>query len=411
MMIERCAGIDIGKADVKVCVRRPGKRRGSRSSEVRTFSTMTRSLCQLRDWLLSEGVTVVGMESTGDYWRPVYYLLEDALECQLLNPAHLKKVPGRKSDVSDAAWIAQLVEHGLVRPSFVPPPPIRELRDLTRYRTTLVHERTREVQRMHMVLEDAGIKLDVVISDITGKSARSMIAALTAGERDPNRLADLALGVMRKKTPALVDALTGRFNPAHHGVLCGLMLDRIDTIDASIERLNEQIAAKIEPFRHQIKLLDTIPGIDQRLAQVIIAETGGDMTRFATPADLSSWAGMCPGNNESAGKHFSGRTRPGNPWLRGGLGQAAAAAARTHNTYLAEKYRRIARRRGKKRALVAVGRTILEASWQVLTRDTAYADLGPDHFTYRIKDKQHHAERLVDQLRKLGYPVVLPDAA
>jgi transposase len=372
---------------------------------------MTRSLLELRDWLLAERVSVVGMESTGDYWKPVYYLLEDVLECQLLNPAHLKKVPGRKSDVSDAAWIAQLVEHGLVRPSFVPPPPIRELRDLTRYRTTLVRERTREVQRLHMVLEDAGIKLGVVISDLTGKSGRSMISALIVGDRDPNRLADLALGRMRKKTPELVDALTGRFNPAHHGLLCQIMLGRIDMIDATIERLDDQIETKMAPFRHQLTLLDSIPGVDRRVAEVIIAETGGDMTRFPTPADLSSWAGMCPGNNESAGKHFSGKTRPGNPWLRGALGQAAAAAAKTKNTYLAEKYRRLAHRRGKKRALVAVGRTILEASWQVLTRDTTYADLGPDHFTNRIKDRQRHAERLADQLRKLGYPVLLPQTA
>jgi len=355
-------------------------------------------------------VSVVGMESTGVYWKPVYYLLEDVLECQLLNPQHLKKVPGRKSDVSDAVWIAQLVEHGLVRPSFVPPPPIRALRDLTRYRTTLVQERTRETQRLHAVLEDAGIKLGVVATDILGVSGRAMITALIAGERDPDVLADLALGRMRSKNAALIEALTGRFSQ-HHALLCQLMLDRIDTINASIDALSIEIETQTAPFRRQLTLLDTIPGVNRRVAEVIIAETGGDMTRFPTPADLSSWAGMCPGNNESAGKHFSGRTRPGNPWLRGALGQAAMSAARTKHTYLAERYSRLARRRGKKRALVAVGRTILESSWHMLTNDAPYADLGPDHFTNRVKDRRRQAERLAHQLHQLGYPVALPEVA
>jgi transposase len=403
IFVERCAGIDIGKADLKACVRTPGTRRGQRRQEVRTFSTTTAGLLRLAGWLADEQVTLVAMESTGVYWKPVFYLLEDAFECWLVNPQHVKKVPGRKSDVTDAAWIAQLAEHGLVRPSFVPPPPIRELRDLTRYRASLKHERIREVQRLHAVLEDAGIKLDCVASDIMGASGRAMIAALIAGERDPQVLADLARTKLRRKIPALTEALTGRFSD-HHGLLCQLMLDRIDTIDATIERLDAQIDAQIAPFRDTIEHLITIPGVGRPTAEVIIAETGGDMSRFATPQDLCSWAGMCPGNNESAGKHFTGRTRHGDRWLRGALGEAAAGASRTKNTYLAARYGRIAHRRGKKRAQVAVGHTILASAWHVMTHNIDYADLGPDHFT-RLGDPARRAQRLIEQLTHLGYHV------
>jgi len=408
--VERCAGIDVAKADVKVCVRVPGARAGTHRRQIRTFATTTRSLLALRQWLVEEGVSLVGMESTGDYWRPVYYLLEEVLECWLLNPQHLRVVPGRKSNVSDAAWIAQLVQYGLVRPSFVPPPPIRRLRDLTRYRASLVHDRTRQVQRLHNVLEDAGIKLSLVASDIMGVSGRAMITALIGGERDAERLAGLALGRMRAKNRALVEALTGRFDD-HHGLLRRLMLDQVDHIDAAITSLDTEIDAAIEPFRGLQQRLITIPGVAHRAAQVIIAETGADMSRFPTPGHLASWAGLCPGNNESAGKHKSGRTRHGNPWLGGVLGDCAAAAARTKNTYLAERHRRLKHRRGPKRAKVAVARTILEAAWQVMSNDIDYRDLGPDHYLTRHPNPARRAHRLVTELRARGYDIALPPAA
>jgi transposase len=305
VLVERCAGLDVGKADLKACVRVPGPR-GGRRQQIKTFATTTGSLLRLRDWLIEQGVTVVGMEATGDYWKPVYYVLEDAFEVQLLNAAHMRNVPGRKTDVSDSAWIAQLVEHGLVRASFVPPRPIRRLRDLTRYRAALTAERTREKQRLEKLLEDAGIKLSVFVSDIFGVSGRAMLAALVDGERDPEVLAAYARGRMRPKIPVLVQALTGSFG-AHHAFLCRTMLSRIDSLDATISAVTAQIEAEIGPFQAIADRLDTIPGVNQRMAQVIIAEIGADMAQFPTPAHLASWAGMCPGNNESAGKHFSGR--------------------------------------------------------------------------------------------------------
>jgi transposase len=407
---ERCAGLDIGKDDVKACVRVPGSRPGSRRQEVRTFTTTTRGLLALADWLASERVSVVGMESTGEFWKPVFYLLEDTFSCWLVNPQHIKRVPGRKSDVSDAAWIAQLVEHGLVRPSFVPPPPIRRLRDLTRYRSALVAERTREMQRLHKVLQDAGIKLSSVASDIRGVSGQDMINALIRGERDPQRLADLARGRMRAKRRQLQEALTGRFTD-HHAMLCRMMADRIDQLDAAISQLDDEIDAQMRPFHVLRARLATIPGVAQRTAEVIIAETGVDMSRFPDPAHLSSWAGMCPGNNESAGKHFSGRTRKGDRWLAAALGEAAAAAARTRNTYLADRYHRLLRRRGKKRAKVAVGRSILEAAWFIMTHNVTYKDLGPDHYLTHLANPERHVQRLTTQLHALGYWVNLEKVA
>jgi transposase len=348
---------------------------------------------------------MVGMEATGDYWKPVYYLLEDAVEVQLLNAAHMHNVPGRKTDVSDAAWIAQLVEHGLVRPSFVPPPQIRRLRDLTRYRSALVGECTREKQRVEKVLEDAGIKLSVFVSDVFGVSGRAMLAALIAGERDPRVLAEHARGRMRPKVGVLVEALTGRFGE-HHAFLCRTMLARIDAINATIATVTAQIEAEIAPFQAIVERLDTIPGVNSRVAQIIVAEVGVDMARFPTAANLASWAGVCPGNNESAGKHFSGRTRMGDSWLRAALGEAAAAGVGAKNTYLQAQYRRLAARRGKKRALVAVGHTILIAAWHIIGNGVDYRDLGPDHFVRRA-DPIRQTRRLVDQLQQLGYLVQL----
>jgi transposase len=401
---ERCAGLDIGKAELKACVRVPGPR-GRRHQEIRSFSTTTGSLLGLRDWLLAQGVTIVAMEATGVYWKPVYYLLEDVVTVQLFNAAHMRNVPGRKTDVADSAWIARLAEHGLVRPSFVPPPLIRRLRDLTRYRSSLIAERTREKQRVEKVLEDAGIKLSVFIADIFGCSGRAMMRALIAGERDPRILAGYAQSRMRSKTDVLAEALTGRFD-AHHGFLVAVMLDRVEALDAVIDEVTGRIEAEIAPLQHIVDRLDTIPGVNARVAHTIIAEIGADMTRFPTADHLASWAGLCPGNNESAGKHFSGRTRQGDRWLRAALGEAAIAASRTRNTYLQSQYRRIAFRRGKKRALVAVAHSMLVDTWHMITNESDYHDLGADYFTRRI-DRRRHTHHLISQLQQLGYTVQL----
>ncbi|MCX4480274.1 IS110 family transposase [Streptomyces cellulosae] len=404
---ERCAGIDIGKADVKVCVRVPGPGK-RRRKEIRTFLTMTKDLLAMRDWLIAEGVTVVGMEATGSYWKPVFYLLENDIECWLLNARHMKNVPGRKTDVADSEWICKMVEHGLVRPSFVPPPAIRQLRDLTRYRTEVIRERTREAQRLEKLLEDAGIKLSAVVSDLLGKSARAMLEALIAGERDPEALAEMAKASMRAKRQILAQALTGQFTD-HHAFLARTMLDRIDAIRTTEIRLSEEITRQLAPFQRQIELLTTIPGVSTRSAEMILAEIGADMARFPSAAHLASWAGMCPGNHESAGKHTSGKSRPGDPWLKNALGLAATSAARSKNTYLASRYKRIAIRRGKKRALVALGHTILTSIWHMLTTDAEYADLGADYFLQRT-GRARQTRRLVSQLNMLGYQVSLQSA-
>lgn len=304
-----------------------------------------------------------------------------------------------------------MVEHGLVRPSFVPPEPIRQLRDLTRYRTEIVRERTREAQRLEKLLEDAGIKLSVVVSDLLGKSARAMLEALITGERDPGVLAELALGSMRGKKPLLAEALTGRFAD-HHAFLARAMLDRIDACRAMEARLSQQIDTQIQPFHRQIELIETIPGASRRAAEVILAEIGADPTRFPTAMHLASWAGMCPGNNQSGATTKPTPTRHGDPWLRAVLGQVAVSAARTKDTYLAARYKRIASRRGKKRALVAVGHSVLIATWIMLSRDITYHDLGPNHFTQRLDPsaKTRHTRRLINQLNQLGYQVTLQPA-
>ncbi len=400
----RCAGIDISKTDVKVCLRVPGPS-GRRHSQVRTFSTMADDLLAMREWLVAEGVEVVGMEATGAYWKPVYYVLEDVVEAWLLNARHMRNVPGRKTDVADSEWIAKLVEHGLVRPSFVPPAPIRQLRDLTRYRAEITAERTREAQRLEKFLEDTGIKLSAVVSDILGKSARSMLEALIGGERDPRVLSELALGSMRGKVPILTRALTGRFTE-HHAFLLRTMLRRIDAANAQIAEITGEIERQLAPYRQQARLLATIPGVSLVLAQVLLAEIGADMSRFPTAGHLASWAGMCPGNNESGGTRKSGRTRHGDSWLRAALGQAAMAGARTKNTYLAARYKRLVARRGKKRALVALGHSILIAAWHILTEMTPYQDLGGDYFIERT-GKARRARRLVAELHALGYHVDL----
>ena len=408
LMIERCAFVDIHRDTAVTCVRTPDGA-GGRRKETRTFGTTTGQILALRDWLSEQRVSLVGMESTGIYWKPVYYLLEDDVECWLINATHMHNVPGKKTDVLDAEWGAELIEHGLVRPSFVPPKPIRELRDLTRYRKTVIEERGRETQRLHKVLEDAGIKLAWVASKTLTKSGRDMLDALIAGERDPQVLAEFARGRMRSKIGQLTEALEGRFS-AHHALVISHMLARIDHADATIDALGERIGEVIAPFDRQVELLCTIPGVARRTAEVIIAEIGTDMSRFPTSGHLASWAGMCPGNNESAGKHKSGRTRKGSKWLHKALVESAHAAARSKDTYLAAQYARIRGRRGPKKAAVAVGHSILVIAYHLLERDNAYNELGGDFFVeLHARHRKAHTNRLVRQLERLGYDVDLTE--
>jgi transposase len=403
-IIERCAGLDVHKDSLMACVRVPGER-GSRHQQTRTFSTTTRGLLALHDWLASFGVTLVGMESTGVYWKPVYYLLEDDFNCWLLNAHHLKAVPGRKTDVKDAEWICQLLEHGLVRASFVPPREIRELRDLTRYRKTQFQERTREVQRLDKVLQDAGIKLSSVASQVLGVSGRRMLEALVSGTHDPVVLAELAKGRLRAKLPALREALEGRFR-THHATLVARILAHVDYLDEAIAGLSGEVEQVIAPFAAQLALLDTIPGVDRRAAEVVLAEIGPDMSRFPTAGHLASWAGRCPGNDESAGKHRSGKTRKGSRWLAITLVECAAAASRSKGTYLASQYARLKGRRGHRKAVGAVAHSILVISYHILSRQRPYSELGPDYLLLRNKSEAYK-NRLVRQLERLGHKVTL----
>ncbi len=407
-LIERCGGLDVHKDTVVACVRVPA-RGGGREQFIQTFGTTTVQLLALRDWLVAQGVTRVGMESTGVYWKPVYYVLEDALECWLLNARHLRNVPGRKTDVADAAWICQLVEHGLVRPSFVPPKPIRELRNLTRYRKAQIEERTREAQRLDKILQDAGIKLSSVASDVLGVSGRAMLRALIAGTRDPETLAELARGTLRRKIPALRQALHGRFGP-HHALLVGTILAKLEFLDEALEHLSAEIEQVIAPFAAEAALLRTIPGVDRRTAEAVVAEIGVDMSRFGAAGRLASWAGWCPGNNESAGRHGPGKTRKGSKWLHTYLTEAAKAAARTKGTYFGAQYARLRGRRGPARATVAVGHSILVAAYHILDRHEPYRELGPDYFRRR-HSREHQTRRLVRQIEALGYHVRLEEVA
>ena len=409
VVVERCAFLDVHRDTVMACARTPDGA-GGRREEVVEFRTTTSQLLLLADWLSQRGVTLVGMEATGVYWKPVNWVLEEAIEAVwVINARHMRNVPGRKTDVADAQWGAQLLEHGLVRPSFIPPRPTREQRDLTRYRKSVIEERSRETQRLHKVLEDAGVKLSSVASSVLTKSGREMIDALIAGQRDPAVLAEMAKGRMRAKIPQLEDALAGRFND-HHALLCRTMLARIDQADATIDELTARIEELLDPHEAAVRLLVGIPGVSNRTAQVILAEIGTDMSRFPTPQHLASWAGMCPGNNESAGKHRSGRTRHGSKWLRVALVEAAHAAARSKDTYLAAHYHRIRGRRGPGRAAVAVGHSILVIIWHLLSTGETYTDLGGDYFDKR-RTSTVHQKRLVAQLEALGHKVTLEPAA
>src|SRR3954469_11000766 len=404
-IVERPAALDVHKAQVTACARVPGGR-GRREQHVAEFATTVRGLLALRDWLAGHAVTQVVMEATGVYWKAPWAILEDEFECMLVNARHVKQVPGRKTDVSDAAWLCQLAEAGLLKANFVPPKPIRQLRNLTRYRKTQIQERAREVNRLHKALEDAGIKLDTVAADILGKSGRDMLDALVAGETNPEVLADLARRQMRKKIPALREALAGHFD-VQHRLWIGAILRHIDFLDEQIEQLTGMIEEQICPFDSAVELLCTIPGIQHRGAQCIVAEIGTDMTRFATARHLASWAGLCPGNDKSAGKRRSGKTRDGSKWLDFALEEAAMAAIRVKGHYLKAQYRRLKPRRGHKRALGALKHTIICAIWHMLTTGETYRELGGDYFTKR--DPERQAKRLVKQLERLGHTVTLTE--
>src|SRR2546425_4051343 len=401
--VQRCAGLDVHKDTVAATVRVPGED-GQRLQEPRTFSTTTRELLTLVDWLDSYGVTLVGMESTGCYWKPVYYLLEDDFDCRLLNAQHLRNVPGRKTDVADSAWIGQLVEHGLVRASFVPPKPIRELRDLTRYRKAQIEERSREVQRLDKVLQDAGIKLSSVASETLGVSVRLMLDALVAGTHDPKVLAEPARGRLRRRLPALREALTGRFRSEHHGLLVAQILAHIDYLDETIALLSEQVEQVIAPFSTERELLMTIPGVARLGAEVLIAEIGVDMRIFPTDAPLASWAGQCPGNHESAGKRRSGRPRKGSKWLHTTLTESAKSASRSKGTYLSAQYGRLRGRRGPGKATGALRHSILIAAYHILERKVPYQELGADYFDQRgsLEQRTKRLVRPLQQLRHTG---------
>lgn len=412
VLVERCAGLDVHRDTVVATVRLPAEVGGrkQRRQETRTFPTTTAGITGLADWLAGHGVARVGMESTGVYWKPVYYLLEDAFEVWLLNAEHLHNVPGRKTDVADSMWIAQLMEHGLVRPSFVPPPPIRELRDLTRHRRTLVEERTRVIQRLEKVMQDAGLKLTSVASNLLTKSGRAMLDALLAGEADPNVLAELAKGRLRAKIPALREALAGRFRAEHHGLLLAQMLAHVDFLDEAIAALDTRLEVTVAPYQELIERVSTIPGVSQRTAIMLLAECGADMSVFRTAAHLASWAGICPGNNASGGKSRSGHTRHGSIALRTALTEAAHAAARTRGTYLAAHHAQIRGRRGLPKAIGATRHDILIAYWHIVHDNVDYHDLGPDWAHRRLSSEQR-TRKLVHQLESLGHTVTITPAA
>lgn len=407
IIYKRCCGLDVHKKVIVACLLllEPD---GELRKEIRKFGTMTEDLLALLDWLQQAGCTHVAMESTGVYWKPIYNILEGHLEVVVVNAQHLKKVPGRKTDVQDAEWLAECFQLGLLRASFIPPAPVRELRDLTRYRTSLIRERARTANRLQKVLEDANIKLAGVVTDIQGVSAGAMLRAIVDGSTDPEALAELAKGRLRKKRDQLVAALSGRVKP-HHRFLIAEHLSQIDYLEEAIERLNAEVGERLRPFELQVKRLDSIPGIGRQLAEVMLAEIGWDMSRFATAKNLASWAGMCPGNNESAGKRRNGKTRKGSRWLRHALIEAAHGAARTKNKYLKSQYHRIAAHRGKKKALVAVGHSILIISYHLLTREQEYTDLGTNYFDQR--DRSAVQRRCVKRLEKLGYSVQLQPTA
>ncbi len=406
-VVERPGALDVHKAQVTACVRVPAAHVKGREQHVAEFPTTVAGLLTLRDWLAAHGVSQVTMEATGVFWKPVWAILEDEFELLLVNARHVKQVPGRKTVIKDAEWLCQLAEAGLLKSSFVPPKPIRSLRNLTRYRKTQIQERSREANRLHKALEDTGIKLDCVASDILGKSGRLMLDALVAGTTDPQVLADLAKGRLRTKIPALREALEGRFDHLH-AVWIGAILAHLDFLDEQISSLTETIGEQIAPFEKAVELLCTIPGVQRRTAEVIVAEIGVDMSVFPTAKELASWAGQCPGNDQSAGRRRSGRTRKGSKWLDWALEEAAMAAVRTKDVYLAAQYARLRPRRGHKKALGAVKHSIIVACWHMLSTGELYNDLGGEYF--RKRDPERTTKRLIAQLEALGHSVTLQQA-
>jgi transposase len=406
---ERCAGMDISKSDAKVCVRVPGQRKGQFQQQVRTYGSTSGEVLRLRADLQAARVSLVVMEATGDYWKPFLFVLAETLNVELVNATQARNIPGRKTDVSDAAWLAKLAAYGLLRPSFVPAEPMRQLRDLTRTRANLTHERVREFSRLEKGLEDAGIKLSLVASTLTTQSSRRILDAMVAGMRDPAELVELVHPSMRKKSDELIAALTGRFND-HHAFMVELHLQHIDQLDAMIGRLDARIDTVIEPFAAARELLTTIPGISTIVADVIIAEIGVDMSVFPTPGQLASWAGVCPGQNESAGRVKNSKTRPGNRYLKAALGAAAMSLSRSKTSYLAVKYRRILARNPKRPlvAVVAIQHTLIVAIWNMLARGVAWDELGTDY--YDRLDPKHTLNKAVKQLNRLGYHVALTPA-
>lgn len=409
VVYERCAGLDVHKKSVTACRIVPGKD-GGWQKETRRFDTMTVELLKLADWLRAGRVTAVAMESTGVYWKPVFNILESEFEVLLVNARHIKYVPGRKSDVSDAQWIAELLQHGLLKASYVPEAPQRDLRDLIRYRTSLIQERAREINRVQKVLEDANVKLASVATNVMGVSGRQMLEAIIAGVEDPEALAKLAKGRLRAKIPQLERALEGRVR-ASHRLLLRLHLEHIDDLTSKIENLNEEIERLMVPFdqEEQLRRLDGIPGVGRDVAQVILAELGADMSRFPSSAHAASWAGLAPGKNESAGKNRSGKIPPGNRHLKSALVQAAHAVSHTRDNYLASQFRRLAARRGKKRAAIAVAHSILVIAYHLLRDGTEYRELGGDYFDKRNQEQLQRS--LVKRLEGLGLKVVLEPTA
>jgi transposase len=401
--------MDVHKKTVVACLMITDST-GRASKEVRTFGTTTAEILALGDWLREAGCTHIAMESTGVYWKPIYNLLEAEFTLLLVNATHVRNVPGRKTDVKDSEWLADLLRHGLLRPSFVPPIPQRALRELTRYRATLIHDRARCANRVQKVLEDTNIKLASVVSDIQGVSARAMLRAILAGETNPATLADLARGRLREKRDQLLPALEGHVRD-HHRFLLTALLAQIDYLDEAVETVGAEIAARMAITEEAIARLDDIPGVSRRVAEVVLAEIGSDVTRFPTAGQLASWVGVCPGNHQSAGKRYSGRTQHGNVWLRQALMEAAHGAARSKRTYLQAQYYRLAARRGRKRAIVAVAHTLVVIIYHMLKGGTLYQDLGATYFENR--DRQAVTRRAVKRLERLGYSVSLaePSAA